>query len=48
MGLNGAEIREELADASLQKRNLLWIERCEEAAELDRSRNPQAAAMGVT
>ena len=44
--LNGAEIREELADAALQKRNLVWIERCGEAAEFDRSRDPQAAGHG--
>ena len=44
--LNGPETREKLADASLQKGNLLWIERCREATKLDRSSDPQTAGHG--
>ena len=44
--LNGPETRQKLADASLQKSNLLWIERCREAAKLDRSSDPQTAGHG--
>ena len=40
---NGPEIREKLADASLEKGNSLGIERRGEAAKLDRSRDPQTA-----
>jgi hypothetical protein len=45
--LNGPEAREKLADASLQKGNLLWTERCREAAKLDRSGDPQTASATV-
>ena len=41
--LNGPEIREKLADASLEKGNSLRIERRGETAKLDRSRDPQTA-----
>src|SRR3984893_12533722 len=44
--LNGAETREKVGVTLPEKGHALWLERCGEAPELDRSRDPQTAGHG--